>query len=352
MNFRKSRVLFLIALLVTCIRAINVDPDRRTLTPQVREGDTGLIAKPMPPVGPVGGELAGIAGHNDLHGAVDNDEYDEEYGAVEGKDVTIDISWMEDHLEDSHDYKKGYGIVERHFDALNALNSHSSPLEARELSSRLILGCLRNNPPVKRLIWDKHPLYVSQIFDIYLKDLLSQPDDKLKFPLLKRYLSILIELITYTNDFKFVKDYRSTLDAVYNIDTVTSDILIKVLELISLRTSNLKEAPAWVDRIVAVLNGTDIPLDELHKRFFFNALYKLKVEDKNFVIPKDFLQWLAKESEQRTFNLKDVKENEDKLAVRDTEQEEFDQKLVDSRHKVFGNPLAARIKSNDFIDEF
>ncbi|KAL3234492.1 Nucleotide exchange factor SIL1 [Nakaseomyces bracarensis] len=354
MNLRKSRVLIvLIALLVMCVRASNEDSGRRTLKPRIGD-ENALVAKPMPPLGPVGGEIAGIAAGVNHQGNVGESRENAE-GAEDEQSVNdnanIDMQWMEDHIEDSHDYKKGYGIVERYFDELNAHNNINSPLEARELSSRLVLGCLRNNPPVKRLIWEKHPLFVSQILDVYLKDLLKQQDSKLKFPLMKRYLSILIELINYTNGFKFVNDYRNTLDEIYKTNNVPSDIQIKILELVSLTTSNLKEAPVWIERIVSILNNSDVHLDELHKRFFFNALHKLKEEDKKVDIPKGFLHWLANESQQRSFNLQGIEDNDDKLAVRDLEQEEFDKKLIDSRHLLFGNPLAARIKNNDYLDE-
>ena len=291
--------------------------------------------------------VAGGSNHVSAAGSVTGD-------GVQLPNAEVDIDWLEEHLEDSHDYEKGYDLVEQHFNKLLVGNNADASFKVRELASRLILGTLRNNPPVKRLIWDQHPLFVSQVFDLYIGNALKQGSgNPLKYPLLKRYLSILLELIPFNRDFRFEEDYKDILDKLYTESDVPSDIKIKVLELITLDYSNIKGASGWIDRITNVLTDSEMGLDELHKRTFFNAMHALKSEDPKLKLPTNFLNWLAQETKERAHNLNlaQAQADDNDLKVRDLEQEEFDQRLVDSRHSVFGNPMAARMKDPYIVDE-
>lgn len=274
-----------------------------------------------------------------------------------------DISVLEDTfdrvMEFAHDYKHGYKIIVHEFPLLaNVSLNEELPPTLRELSTRVITSCVRNNPPVVEFISVNFPNFKSQIMAALSK--LNDSNHKFSNILIKRYLSILNELPITSQDFPL---YSTTvLQNIYDENSGDKQLQIKVLELISkIFKTDVKEDEAtdlslykrnaenwsqnlqeWASAFQEMVQNKDI--DELHTRTFFETLYNLKKVFKNDIaINKDFLNWLAHQSEHRQSNL------ENGLQERDVEQDSFDKKLIDSRHLIFGNPMAHRIKN--FRDE-
>ena len=98
----------------------------------------------------------------------------------------------------------------------------------------------------------------------------------------------------------------------------------------------------WTKEFSKFVRDSDI--DETHLRKFFNTLYDLKIDfGADIKIDTSFINWLINQIEIRSKNLNNG------IEQRDIEQDTFDKKLIDSRHKVFGNEMADSIKN--FHDE-
>ncbi|CCD23002.1 Sil1p NDAI_0A08490 [Naumovozyma dairenensis CBS 421] len=263
-------------------------------------------------------------------------------------------------MEFAHDYKHGYKIISHEFRLLQNISFNDQlPPTIRELSTRVITSCLRNNPPVKEYINNNYPAFIDNTFvamDILVNNL--SYDLKIKKFLLKRYLSILNELIE--TPYQFTKDKMIILQHIYAIQD--QQIKIKILELISICFTdeidsneneelpnlnkrdniqqNVPDLQSWTNEFTSLVQDKD--LDEWHLRKFFNSLYNIKTTfKKDIKIDSKFLNWLAEQEKQRTKRLNNG------LQERDLEQDSFDEKLISSRHSIFGNPLADRIKHFD-----
>nr|CAI6807238.1 AEL_HP1_G0048650.mRNA.1.CDS.1 [Saccharomyces cerevisiae] len=274
-----------------------------------------------------------------------------------------DISRLEDSfdriMEFAHDYKHGYKIITHEFALLANLSLNENlPLTLRELSTRVITSCLRNNPPVVEFINESFPNFKSKIMAALSN--LNDSNHRSSNILIKRYLSIFNELPVTSEDLPIYSTV--VLQNVYERNNKDKQLQIKVLELISkiLKadmyenddtnlilfkrnaenwSSNLQE---WANEFQEMVQNKSI--DELHTRTFFDTLYNLKkIFKSDITINKGFLNWLAQQCKARQSNL------DNGLQERDTEQDSFDKKLIDSRHLIFGNPMAHRIKN--FRDE-
>ncbi|CCF57776.1 hypothetical protein KAFR_0D01300 [Kazachstania africana CBS 2517] len=276
---------------------------------------------------------------NEIKGLLSNGD-EQSYDEIESK--------LDDLLEFAHDYKHGLKIISHEFKFIteNLSFNESLPFKLREISARLILSCLRNNPPVLNYINETYPSYVGDIFSELSKQNVLEVQI-----LMKRYLNILLELIS--ENYQFSNFEFGTLSNIYK-STNDKQIKLKLLELISHSlqeehsVSNLQKRNELIDvKSLAQEFSTHIrdkSIDELHVRKFFNSLFNLKKAYPNDIkVDEQFLNWLAQQSEERKLNLGN------QLTERDLEQDSFDQKLIESRHLLFGNPMANRIKH--FEDE-
>lgn len=259
-------------------------------------------------------------------------------------------------MEFAHDYKHGFKIMTHEFDLLKNItfNDRLSP-NLRELSARMMTSCLRNNPPVSDFVVSYHPTFIDETFtqiDKLIKENNYKMDMKSKQFLLKRYITILDELIESVHS--FTKERMETLQSIY-LGIQDRQIKVKVLELISKcfmaskKTNNslfsrddvdakIPNVQDWVNEFAQVIQDKEI--DEWHIRKFFDSLYNIKKSYKKEIkIDSDFLNWLANQVEIRQKRLNN------NLKPRDVDQDAFDEKLIESRHLIFGNPLAHGIKS-------
>lgn len=107
---------------------------------------------------------------------------------------------------------------------------------------------------------------------------------------------------------------------------------------------DMKTVQKWVNELTTIIQTPE--LDELHLRSFFHCISFIKTRFKNRVkIDSDFLNWLIDEIEVRN------EKSKDDIYKRDVDQLEFDNQLAKSRHAVFGNPNAARLKERLFDDD-
>lgn len=255
-------------------------------------------------------------------------------------------------LEFAHDYKHGLEIITHEFDLLRNISfSNRFSINLRELSTRMIISCTRNNPRVVESINENHPQFVDEIFVEVKKLVHDHTANSKDLVLIKRYLSLLDELIS--DGRTFTQRQVETLATACEIPD--KQIRIEVLELVSKLFTDSPDGAAasskrdlekvvlnvqvWADNLQKMIQDKDI--DELHTRKFFNSLYNIKQEYKDVKIGSTFLNWLSRQAVERKNQL------DSDLHERDPEQDLFDKRIVESRHLVFGNPMAHRMKNYD-----
>ncbi|SCW01348.1 LAFE_0D10594g1_1 [Lachancea fermentati] len=270
--------------------------------------------------------------------------------ALEDKKYDLVESTLDDLVDFAHDYKHGYKIVVHELPLLKQLMfGPHIPIQIKETSARILTGCVRNNPPVLEYINEHDPSLVTQIFNS-LDSIISSPLDHDSTGLVKRLLSIVHALVSN----KPTEINEDTLSRLYRLRD--KQIKMRVLEILSSVYQNLSpeagplskrsldetNVQKWFNEFATLIQDSDV--DELHIREFFNSMYNIKKElGKAVKVDPSFLNWLSEEGEKRLERL------HDKLSVRDSEQDDFDHRFVESRHLVFGNPMAHRMKH--FADE-
>ncbi|CCE64460.1 hypothetical protein TPHA_0H02570 [Tetrapisispora phaffii CBS 4417] len=269
---------------------------------------------------------------------------------------------LEELMEFTHDYKHGMKIITHEFELLKSISlSDKLPVSLRELSTRAITGCLRNNPPVLEFICVNHKEFPSELFQ-WLSTLQDKSIDVLNLykTLIKRYISILDEILSSMPIYDMNTTDLESLTVIYeSLDD--PKIKTKVLELVSrffskhievitiesgdepsIKKRNeqvVQDVQKWTDELATSIQ--DKNNDEMHIRKFFNGLYQIKSHFKNDIkVDNSFLNWLAKETELR-------KPNKEKSEEKDSDQDYFDSLLVSSRHLIFGNELAHNLKHDE-----
>ena len=255
---------------------------------------------------------------------------------------------LDDLVEFAHDYKKGFKILSNEFELLEYLSFDDTlSIQIRELAARIIVSSLRNNPPSIDFVNEKYPQTTFKLCE-HLSELQASQGSKL---LIKRFLSILDVLLSRT-EYVSIKD--DVLWRLYQIEDPSSKI--KILEIIAkfynekneqvidTVQQDMKTVQKWVNELTTIIQTPE--LDELHLRSFFHCISFIKTRFKNRVkIDSDFLNWLIDEIEVRN------EKSKDDIYKRDVDQLEFDNQLAKSRHAVFGNPNAARLKERLFDDD-
>lgn len=281
---------------------------------------------------------------------------------------------FEEIMEYAHDYKYGLALVTDKFEFITKISFDTSlSLELREVATRFILSCLRNNPPVVQYITTTYPDYFDNILKASLE--IDPRDRSYSSSLVGRYISILRELLNRQNNPDAIRSETPKLmdDLLRLYPTVSnSGTKLKILEIVSQYLANVdqdqngedgspptEEMPLetvrfWATEFSEQIQDPEI-VDELHVRQLFNALYAIKRRYKSNVrLDSSFMNWLDEQVVARSEHLNTgasggSAEDDYLLVGRDPEQDEFDRKLIDSNHNVFGNPMAARIKK--FRDE-
>ncbi|SJM84167.1 related to Nucleotide exchange factor SIL1 [Zygosaccharomyces bailii] len=269
---------------------------------------------------------------------------------------TKDVEKLENKLDDlmvfAHDYKHGYKIITHEFGLLRNISFNQNlPVSVREMGIRMVASCLRNNPSSVDYVKEHYPEIVHEMFSELDMIIDGSSKTATDTALAKRFLSVLD--LVLSKSYHFDKNQMLILKKVYSLND--KQLKIKVLELISkyfaqpqnsLDKRELEESASdvreWAQELQSWIQ--DDSIDELHTRKFFNSLYNIKKQlGPEIKMDPSFVNWLARQAERRKVNMEDQRED------RDVEQDSFDKKLVESRHLVFGNPMAHRIKH--FNDE-
>lgn len=246
---------------------------------------------------------------------------------------------IDDLLEFVHDYKYGFDIISHEWASLyNIILNEKLPSSLREIVIRLIISAMRNNPPVIEYIRNhsKNDIFISQLF----KEINSSSRDII---LLKRFITLLDQYLSPYDS--ITQPQLSILYQTYK-DSKDKQLNWKILEIVSKYCYNNTNKENFIDLShdslwfnIFIKEIQDKSIDEFQLRSFFNTLYNIKLHyDKDLKIPSNFLNWL---------NDQIIERETDKLDERDIEQESFDNLLKHSRHEVFGNPMAQRIKHLD-----
>lgn len=292
----------------------------------------------------------------------DNSDYYEftnDFGTVntllENLHSDQDVVNLESKLDDlivfAHDYKHGSKIITHEFGLLRKISLQKQlPTSVKELGVRMIVSCLRNNPKSIEYIQATHPEFVHEIFQELDHGIEISNSAPGTVSLAKRYLSVLDELLSPA--YHFTKDQMLILKKIYEFQD--KQLRIKVLELLSkyfglTQPSHLNKrdiidvAPnvgEWAQELQKWIQ--DDTIDEIHTRKFFDSLYNIKTQlGSEIKVDSSFMNWLSHETERRKQNV------ENQNQERDLEQDSFDKRLIESRHLVFGNPMAHRIKHFD-----
>lgn len=281
---------------------------------------------------------------------------------------------FEEIMEYAHDYKYGLALVTDKFEFITDISFDTNlSLELREVATRFILSCLRNNPPVVQYITTTYPDYFDNILTASLE--IDPRDRSYSSSLVGRYISILRELLNRQNNPDAIRSETPKLmDDLFRLypNVSNSGARLKILEIVSQYLANvdqdqgqgdgnpptvempLETVQYWATEFSEEIQDPET-VDELHVRQLFNALYAIKRRYKSKVkLDSSFMNWLDEQVVARSEHLNTgasggSAEDEYLLVGRDLEQDEFDRKLIDSNHNVFGNPMAARIKN--FRDE-
>lgn len=281
-------------------------------------------------------------------------EFTQDFEAIRGliesdpeSNVEAISTKLDDLMEFAHDYKYGYDIITHEFDLLERISCDEQlPLSLRDMSTIMITSCTRNNPRVVEYINKSYPGFVDQVYQKIAVLTTTEKRSASHVKLLKRYLSLLDELTT--DSYAFTEFELDTLDKAWSIPD--KQIRIEVLELIAklfpastggLQKRDLPDAATvaqmWANNIQKLIQDKDI--DELHTRKFFDSLYAIKQEFKDVKVDPSFLNWLSIQAGERKRQL------DNGIQERDLEQDSFDKKMIESRHLVFGNPMAHRMKN-------
>lgn len=266
-------------------------------------------------------------------------QFNEIYSLIQNEnieDVPLIQVKIDDLLEFVHDYKYGFDIISHEWASLyKIILNDQLPSSLREIVIRLVISAMRNNPPVIDYIRNhsKNDIFISQIF----KEVESSSKDLI---ILKRFITLLDQ---YLSPYDIITQPQlSILYQTYK-DSKDKQLNWKILEIVSKYYYNsnnfidLSHDSLWFNIIIKEIQ--DKSLDEFQLRSFFNTLYNIKLKyDTKLNIPSNFLNWLNDQITQR---------DQDNLNERDVEQESFDNLLKHSRHEIFGNPMADRIKHLD-----
>lgn len=262
-------------------------------------------------------------------------QFKEVYELVSNNDYNNALLKLDDLLEFVHDYKYGQEIITHEWASLSKLMMDEQlPANLNEIITRVVISAMRNNPPVIDYIRDHSA-------DSLVTKLFSKVELCDDFILLKRY-------VTFLEQFLDPKQITSqNLNILYSIFNRSSDKQLKwkILHIVSYfythgQFMDLEHDSLWFKHYLAMIE--DSAADEYHIRLFFDTLYDIKSHyENNIQVPSSFLNWLNNQIQ--------IRENINDLSERDPEQIEFNDRLKESRHNVFGNPMAGRIKH--FNDE-
>lgn len=260
-------------------------------------------------------------------------QFNDIYSSIEHKDYPQAQLQIDDLLEFVHDYKYGHDIITHEWASLSQIILNNDlPSSLREIVVRLIISGMRNNPPVIDYI---RVHSTSDLVSTLFYEINNNSSDLI---LLKRFITFLEQYLT-PND--IIPKYLSILFQTYKLSK-DKQLNWKILEIVSKyyndnQFSDLPHDSLWFDTFLNEIQ--DPSIDEWQLRTFFKTLYNIKLQyDTELTIPSNYLNWLNNQIESRS-NLN--------LEERDEEQLSFDKLLKQSRHKIFGNPLADRMKHFD-----
>lgn len=264
-------------------------------------------------------------------------------------DQDLDESRMETIAELAHDIEYGPIIIQHSAEKLAELIGNTKlSINIRDYAARILGASLRNNPYAQNALFDQDTTFVASLVATLTKErhgalqsrilyalgsVLTDPRGKFQFLQINGLMPL-----------RAILERGSNSEAIKNrVVTLLSDLLDTDNDS-SYYTTELdydlaKELQIWADLCVEALMayGNDIPAAS--EDYAFNLLQLLTQIKKegaqpdatksayngHITVSGSFIQWLAKQ------------------AVKSRKQDSDYAKLVkEVRHKVFGNPLAAR----------
>lgn len=228
------------------------------------------------------------------------------------------------------------------------LLDRNPPIHVKEVVARTLEVSLRNNSAAIEFINCRDANIVNELLQEathYINN-----GSKETNILVNRYLSIITTLLSMEP--RCLDE--ELLEKLYFLND--EEIKVKVLLLVCLFRHVNKSNPQmynnfvtsprareWMNRISHVIQ--DDRLEEFQVRELFYGLYHLrKNSDLRQKLYPGFTEWLMNESFKR-------KKCSDKLLESDKQQDEFNKLLINSRHLIFGNPMAHRVHNFEEHDE-
>lgn len=251
---------------------------------------------------------------------------------------------IENLIELSHDMEFGTKLI-ADSQAVKKLQQISKNDSFKEKIYRIIASSFRNNPDSIQTFMSNDQIHGKDgIIDEWIKELDDNQSNDL---ITKRILGIFQGLI---QDSQFKGQYLNELLDKFIItfpkwEESSKQRLINILEDLNLISE--KDLEARSESLTSSLNNTlssylQHKLETLNfqsenqLKSYYNTLLELHDQDKSLMPSKSFIAWLDEEAGKRSQNIR-PKDN-----LYSGQDEEFDKKLLETRHLVFGNPNGLR----------
>lgn len=240
-------------------------------------------------------------------------------------------------IELSHDLEYGIKLASKDDTIKKLLTIAKYSPEHKERVYRLIGSCLRNNPEAIDLFM------INESRNDIVKDWIKQLSGSSDI-IIKRILGIFESLVN-NNEFKYeyLNKHRLLDDLISIYPKVESSKgrIVHIFEDLKLIDSNTDSDDTKISSFLQnKLISSKFDSEDQFK-LYYNKLVELHESNKTLKGTKDFVAWLDKESLDRHQG------NKPRDTLYSNSDTEFDKQMLETRHKVFGNPNALRKHFDD-----
>ena len=241
----------------------------------------------------------------------------------------------------SHDIEFGTRLTSDS-QVLDQLQSISKDKDYKERVYRIVGASFRNNPDsVQNFMKNK---------DQQIEEWITEFGESLTNDLIKKRILGIFQGLVSNSQFKS-QHLNLLLDKLVSsfpkLDDSSKDRLVNILEDLLLINKDEIESRDEITANTTLSQYLQHKLETLNfqneaqLKLYYNALLDLHDQDSSLKPSKSFVAWLDEESGKRSQNIRE------RDGLYSGEDKEFDKKLLETRHLVFGNPNAMRKHFDD-----